>query len=184
MELVPVSRLNGSFTSSDVYFGFQQTTYRTKRNIVETEAPSKPLIVSTFIVFVSFTIISAYLLISEMNGLITALTENLCHFEFEKFSLLSLGGFIGLSSFSIATGAYLIGKPLNDKGQAIALKIALAGIIIMIAGRIVGGYIVDYVLTSNGYQECQELIHMGPRHRLETWATDVTICEKLKSEVQ
>ncbi|ARU59473.1 hypothetical protein OLMES_5493 [Oleiphilus messinensis] len=132
--------------------------------------------------FVGLSIGSAYFLISELGSLLSAVNSQLAHFNFEKFSLLGFGGFIGLCSFSVLTGAYLIGSPLQDYGQAIAIKIALAGLVIMIVGRIVGGYVIDYILISNGYQECRELIDMGPRHRLETWARSEDICEMLKSD--
>ncbi|MCG8610918.1 MAG: hypothetical protein MI864_10330 [Pseudomonadales bacterium] len=149
---------------------------------MHTESPSIPLIVSAFILFVVLTIGAAYFFASEMGSLLSALSSQHGYLEFEKHSLLGLGGFTGLCSFSVLTGAYLLGTPLQEYGQTVAIKIALVGLVIMIVGRIFGGYVIDYILISNGYQECRELIDMGPRHRLETWARSEDICAMLKSD--
>ncbi|ARU55869.1 hypothetical protein OLMES_1795 [Oleiphilus messinensis] len=145
-------------------------------------APSKSTMVIGFLMFAGLAMVSVFFLVSEFNLLITSLNEQVSHLVFEKFVLVGFGGFIAMSAFAVATGAHVLGSPLQDYGQAIALKVAFAGLLLMIVGRIVGGYVIDGVLISNGYLECQELLDVGPRHRRETWALTEEVCEQIKLE--
>ncbi|MCG8614360.1 MAG: hypothetical protein MI864_27935 [Pseudomonadales bacterium] len=148
------------------------------------QEPSYVTLIAGFLIFSGVGLFFTWLLTTELQHLINSINTKSISFEFEKMSLLGFGVVISSASFATIVGKQLIKSPLTRKQQELAFKGVLLGLIIMVVGRVIGGYFVDQFIIQSEYYECQELAKANSRHRTEVWVSDPSFCTTLSPESQ
>ena len=116
---------------------------------------------------------------SEFSVLISALTEDIDKFQYDKISLIGPRAMIAALSFAWFQVVYLFGGKLNRISQLRMIKFVLLGGALMILGRALGGFTVDHYLQNASYIECEQSFWGASRHKAEIWAKGASFCSEI-----
>ena len=120
---------------------------------------------------------------SSLNNLVSDLMNMSNIITFDKGSMYMLGAGVGALSFSvIVVYSAIFQRKVSFSVEKLVIKIALISIVVMFVLPHAAHFLINNVISDNGYQECEPLSHRGLRYSKYVFTQDEEICINLVAE--
>lgn len=134
----------------------------------------------SFLLFLLLAVGSGIWFVSSSTSLISSIMNHESIIEFDKGSMYMLGCSIGLFAISVAAVPYVfMGKKLSEKGELLAARVMVLGVIIMFIFPHVAHYYVDNEIERGNYSTCEKATYQWLRYKKYYYTDTPETCNKL-----